>query len=66
MEDAHLCLRLVAYGRICLLNRVVESSDRRVAKLGSLKANIIYLWIGILWGLGVSADYLKKFYAEIR
>ena len=66
MEDADLCLRLVAYGRICLLNRVVESSDRRVAKLGSLKANIIYLWIGILWGLGVSADYLKKFYAEIR
>ncbi|NQZ61760.1 MAG: glycosyltransferase [Crocosphaera sp.] len=66
MEDADLCLRLVAYGRICLLNRVVESSDRRVAKLGSLKANIIYLWIGILWGLGVSADYLKQFYAEIR
>ncbi|MGK7880878.1 MAG: TIGR04283 family arsenosugar biosynthesis glycosyltransferase [Crocosphaera sp.] len=66
MEDADLCLRLVAYGRICLLNRVVESSDRRVAKLGSFKANIIYLWIGILWGLGVSADYLKQFYAEIR
>ncbi len=66
MEDADLCLRLVAYGRICLLNRVVESSDRRVAKLGSFKANIIYLWIGILWSLGVSADYLKEFYAEIR
>ena len=66
MEDADLCLRLVNYGRICLLNRVVESSDRRVAKLGSFKANIIYLWIGILWGLGVSADYLKQFYAEIR
>ncbi|EAM49933.1 conserved hypothetical protein [Crocosphaera watsonii WH 8501] len=49
-----------------MLNRVVESSDRRVAKLGSFKANIIYLWIGILWGLGVSADYLKQFYAEIR
>ncbi len=66
MEDADLCLKLVAYGRIYLLNRVVESSDRRVAKLGSLKANMIYLWIGILWGLGVNADYLKQFYADIR
>ncbi|WP_107671166.1 TIGR04283 family arsenosugar biosynthesis glycosyltransferase [Cyanothece sp. BG0011] len=66
MEDADLCLKLVAYGKICLLNHVVESSDRRVAKLGALKANLIYLWIGILWGLGVSASYLKQFYAEIR
>jgi rSAM/selenodomain-associated transferase 2 len=66
MEDADLCLKLVDYGRICLLNRVVESSDRRVAKLGSLKANLIYLWIGILWGNGVSADYLKQFYADLR
>ncbi len=66
MEDADLCLKLVPYGRICLLNRIVESSDRRVAKLGAIKANVIYLWIGILWGLGVSADYLKQFYANIR
>ena len=66
MEDADLCLKLVRGGRICLLNRVVESSDRRVAKLGSFKANVIYLWIGILWGLGVGADYLKQFYADIR
>lgn len=66
MEDGDLCLKLVAYGRIYLLNRVVESSDRRLAKLGALKANMIYLWIGILWGLGVNADYLKQFYADIR
>ncbi|MGB5769606.1 MAG: glycosyltransferase, partial [Crocosphaera sp.] len=66
MEDADLCLKLVSYGRICLLNRVVQSSDRRVAKLGAIKANIIYLWIGILWGLGVSATYLKRFYLNIR
>ena len=66
MEDADLCLKLVSYGRICLRNRVVQSSDRRVAKWGSLKANIIYLWIGILWGLGVKASYLKQFYADIR
>lgn len=66
MEDAHLCLKLVRQGRICLLNRVVQSSDRRVAKLGMLKANLIYFWVGFLWGLGVSATYLKRFYADIR
>ena len=66
MEDAHLCLKLVHRGKIRLLNRVVESSDRRVAKWGILKANLIYLWIGVLWGLGVSATYLKRFYADIR
>ena len=66
MEDVDLCLKLVQRGRICLLNRVVQSSDRRVAKLGSIKANMIYLWVGFLWGLGVSATYLKRFYADIR
>jgi rSAM/selenodomain-associated transferase 2 len=66
MEDAALCLKLVRRGRIRLLNRVVQSSDRRVAELGTLKANLIYLWVGILWGLGVSATFLKRFYADIR
>ena len=66
MEDADLCLRLVRRGRIRLLNRVVQSSDRRVAELGPLKANLIYVWVGFLWGLGVSATYLKRFYADIR
>lgn len=66
MEDADLCIRLVQSGRIVQLNRVVQSSDRRVARWGALKANAIYLWIGILWGLGVPATYLKRFYEEIR
>ena len=66
MEDAHLCLKLIQWGRIRLVNRVVQCSDRRVAKLGTLKANLIYLWVGFLWGFGVSATYLKRFYADIR
>ncbi|GAB4380471.1 MAG: TIGR04283 family arsenosugar biosynthesis glycosyltransferase [Elainellaceae cyanobacterium] len=66
MEEADLCLKLTQYGRIHLVNRVVHSSDRRVAKWGSLKANFIYLAIGILWSMGVSATYLKKFYEEVR
>lgn len=66
MEEADLCLKLVKQGRIRLVNRTVQSSDRRVARWGEFKATAIYLYIGFLWGLGVSPTYLKKFYEEIR
>lgn len=66
MEDGDLCLRLVQKGRISLVNRTVQSSDRRVARWGSWKATAIYLYIGILWGIGVDANYLKQFYQDIR
>ncbi len=66
MEDGDLCLRLVRHGRLRLVNRVVQSSDRRVAKWGALKATAIYLYVGILWGVGVSKAYIKRFYADIR
>lgn len=66
MEDGDLCLKLVKKGRIHLVNRIVQSSDRRVAKWGSWKATAIYLYIGVLWGIGVDANYLKQFYQDIR
>ncbi|MDJ0556545.1 MAG: TIGR04283 family arsenosugar biosynthesis glycosyltransferase [Microcoleaceae cyanobacterium MO_207.B10] len=66
MEDADLCRKLVQYGRIYLVNRVVQTSDRRVAKWGNFKATLIYLIIGLLWGFGVSPTYLKRFYKDIR
>ncbi len=66
MEEADLCLKLVRRGRIRLVNRVVQSSDRRVARWGSLKATAIYLYIGFLWGLRVPATYLRQFYQDIR
>jgi rSAM/selenodomain-associated transferase 2 len=66
MEDADLCIRLLQYGRIQLVNRIVQSSDRRVAKWGFWKANAIYLYIGCLWGIGVNSTYLKQFYEDIR
>jgi|GEM_PF-108950 len=66
MEEADLCLKLCRRGRIRQLNRVVQSSDRRVAAWGALKANAIYLMIGLLWGLGVPATTLKQFYEEVR
>ena len=66
MEDGDLCLRLVRLGRIVLINRVVESSDRRVQRWGPWKATLIYLSIGVLWGLGVPPSRLKRFYEDIR
>lgn len=66
MEEADLCLKLVQRGRIRLVNRIVQSSDRRVARWGSLKATAIYLYIGFLWGLRVPATYLRQFYQDIR
>lgn len=66
MEEAELCLKLVCRGRIRQINRIVQSSDRRVARWGSLKATAIYLYIGFLWGFGVSPMYLKQFYQDIR
>lgn len=66
MEDGDLCLKLFRKGRIHLVNRIVQSSDRRVARWGSWKATAIYLYIGFLWGIGVKATYLKKFYEDIR
>ncbi|PZO13803.1 MAG: glycosyltransferase [Leptolyngbya foveolarum] len=66
MEDADLCVRLAKKGKIKQVNRTVQSSDRRVAQWGVLKANFIYLAIGSLWGMGVSAVRLKRFYEDIR
>lgn len=66
LEDGDLCLRLVSRGRIYQVNRIVQSSDRRVAHWGAFKATAIYLYIGFLWGFGVSATYLKQFYEDVR
>ncbi|MBW4665590.1 MAG: TIGR04283 family arsenosugar biosynthesis glycosyltransferase [Chroococcus sp. CMT-3BRIN-NPC107] len=66
LEEADLCLKLVRRGKIRQVNRIVTSSDRRVAHWGTFKATGIYLYIGLLWGLGVSPSYLKKFYEDIR
>lgn len=66
LEEGDLCLKLVRRGKIRQVNRIVQSSDRRVARWGSLKATATYLYIGFLWGFGVSPTYLKRFYEDIR
>ena len=65
MEDADLCVRLCRLGRVRLVNRVVITSDRRVAAWGALRANWIYLNVGIRWGLG-RRERLHERYPDVR
>ena len=65
MEDADLCIRLARQGRVRLIARFIETSDRRVAQWGTLKANWIYLKIGFLWGIGRRRG-LARHYPDVR
>ena len=65
MEDADLCIRLTRLGRVRLINRIVVTSDRRVAAWGGVKSNLIYLWVGARWGLGLH-DRLDEHYPDVR
>lgn len=66
LEEADLCLKFVRKGRIKLVNRIVQSSDRRIAKLGNPRATLVYFLVGFGWGFGVPAARLKRWYEEIR
>lgn len=66
MEEADLLIRLVPFGRVRQVNRVVESSDRRVERWGFWKANGIFLAIGFLWGVGYPPEKLKRWFTDIR
>ena len=65
MEEADLCIRLGRLGRVKLLRRTVETSDRRIAEWGALKANWIYFKVGMLWGLGARRR-LERHYPDVR
>tara|TARA_A100001391_G_scaffold18104_2_gene10144 strand:+ start:277 stop:1002 length:726 start_codon:yes stop_codon:yes gene_type:complete len=65
MEEAELCIRLAALGRVRMVPRVVETSDRRIAEWGALKANWIYLKVGLSWALG-AREGLERHYPDVR
>ena len=65
MEDADLCIRLHRFGRTRLVNRVVITSDRRIAAWGPLRANLIYLSVGARWALG-RRRRLEARYPDVR
>ena len=65
MEEADLCVKFARLGRIRLVPRWVETSDRRIAAWGPLKANWIYFKVGILWAVGLRHRMAEN-YPDIR
>lgn len=59
MEDLELSLKLGKRGRVRQIGRVCESSDRRVAKWGALRANLLFVYIGFLWGFGLLSRQVR-------
>ena len=66
MEEADLCVRMAMLGRTRLINRIVITSDRRIAKWGEWKANWIYLKVGFRWGLNLKPKSLGHLYPDVR
>ncbi len=65
MEDADLCVRLHRFGRTRMVNRVVITSDRRVAAWGPVRANLIYLRVSVSWAVGLRRQ-LDRHYPDVR
>jgi len=68
MEEADLCLRMVraGRGRVRQIPRKVWSSDRRVAEWGFWRANLTFLYVGLMWGFGARPEQLARHYEDIR
>lgn len=65
MEEADLCVKFAALGRIRMVRRWIVTSDRRIAAWGPLKANWVYFKVGILWAVGARSR-LARHYPHIR
>jgi len=65
MEEADLCVKFAALGRIRMVPRIVRTSDRRIAAWGPLKANWIYFKVGMLWAFGLRSR-MEREYPDVR
>lgn len=65
MEDADLSIKLARRGKVRLVPRIIRTSDRRIAAWGPLRANWIYLKVGVMWALG-ARKRLARHYPDIR
>ncbi len=65
MEEADLCIGLARLGKVKMTPRWVITSDRRITEWGALKANYIYLKVGIMWCFG-ARDRLGDIYPDVR
>lgn len=66
MEEADLCIKLSRMGQVVQLSRTVWSSDRRVARWGFFRSHARFVTIAVLWGFGVPARLLKRWYEDVR
>ncbi|WP_373488575.1 glycosyltransferase, partial [Blastomonas sp.] len=53
MEEADLCIGFARIGKLKMTRKPVITSDRRIAAWGPLKANYIYLKVGLAWTFGL-------------
>ena len=65
MEEADLCVKLAALGKVTMIPRRVYTSDRRIAAWGPLRANWIYFKVGMLWAFGLR-DRMGAQYPDVR
>ncbi len=65
MEEADLCVKFAALGRVKMVPRRVYTSDRRIAAWGPLKANWIYFKVGMLWAFGLR-ERMGRHYPDVR
>lgn len=65
MEEADLCIGFARIGKLKMTTKPVITSDRRIAAWGPLKANYIYLKVGLAWTFGMR-HRLKDMYPDIR
>jgi hypothetical protein len=65
MEEADLCVGFARIGKLKMTCKPVITSDRRIAAWGPLKANYIYLKVGLAWTFGMR-HRLKDMYPDIR
>lgn len=65
MEEADLCVKMTSRGRVRLIDRIVRTDDRRIVAWGGVKANWVYLNVGIRWGIG-ARKRLGDQYPDVR
>lgn len=65
MEEADLCLKLNRFGRVHQLPERVYSSDRRVARVGAFRANLMFFAIALGWAVGISPRRLRRVFERM-
>lgn len=65
MEEADLCIGFARIGKLRMTRKPVITSDRRIAAWGPLKANYVYLKVGLAWTFGIR-HRLKDMYPDVR